>query len=382
LLTGTHTALTPASLLTVILDTNPIAWDSLSSLLSLSQALSNLLVFINAHLAINGSNQIAILASHTDRVAWLYPTTTESSSTQHARAAEQNGTAPEENANKYRPFLTIEQEILANLRRLLDSTDPDSLAGTTAAGCTQIAGSLTTALTYINQQTLLVSPPREGMEITLQTTQTAAKTEQKKLISRLLVVSVSSDLADQYISVMNSIFAAQRLQIPVDVLKLAGNTTFLQQASDATDGIYLAPEPEDLKGGAGLLQYLMMGYLPDATSRQYLNLPGKTEVDFRAACFCHRKVVDIGYVCSVCLSSEFSPIIIAYVLSTDTHSVFCDPAFLPNNQCLTCSTLLALPTGWNIKPALIPRKKKKKKITDAVSSGVGTPVSRSGTPAR
>jgi transcription initiation factor TFIIH subunit 3 len=200
--------------------------------------------------------------------------------------------------------LAIEQEILANLRRLLDSTDPESLTGVTTAGCTQIAGSLTTALTYINQQTLLVSPPREGMEITLQTTQTAVKSEQKKLISRLLVVSVSSDLADQYISVMNSIFAAQRLQIPVDVLKLAGTTTFLQQASDATDGIYLAPEPEDLKGGAGLLQYLMMGFLPDATSRQFLNLPGKTDVDFRAACFCHRKVVDIGYVCSVCLSSK------------------------------------------------------------------------------
>ena len=222
--------------------------------------------------------------------------------------AEQNGTVhkdAEENANKYRPFLAIEQEILANLRHLMDDTDPESLAGATAAGCTQIAGSLTTALTYINQQTLLMDPPREGLEITLQTTQTATQKEQKKLISRLLVVSVSSDLADQYISVMNSIFAAQRLQIPVDVLKLAGNTTFLQQASDATDGIYLAPEAGDLKGGAGLLQYLMMGFLPDATSRQYLNLPGKTEVDFRAACFCHRKVVDIGYVCSVCLSSEF-----------------------------------------------------------------------------
>lgn len=33
--------------------------------------------------------------------------------------------------------------------------------------------------------------------------------------------------------------------------------------------------------------------------------PGKTGVDFRAACFCHRKVVDLGFVCSVCLSSGF-----------------------------------------------------------------------------
>ena len=298
---------TPASLLTIILDTNPIAWDALAATLSLSQAISNLLVFINAHLAINGSNQIAILASHTDRVAWLYPTPIGHSQGGSKNGA-QNGTSEdqaEKNANKYRPFLAIEQEILANLRKLMDGTDPESLAGVTTAGCTQIAGSLTTALTYINQQTLLVDPPREGPEMTLQTTQAATQKEQKKLISRLLVVSVSSDLADQYISVMNSIFAAQRLQIPVDVLKLAGTTTFLQQASDATEGIYLEPEAGDIKGGAGLLQYLMMGLLPDATSRQYLNLPGKTDVDFRAACFCHRKVVDIGYVCSVCLSSKF-----------------------------------------------------------------------------
>jgi transcription initiation factor TFIIH subunit 3 len=294
-----------------------------------------------------------------DRIAWLYPTP------ESSLHNEQNGTLhAEENANKYRPFLAIEQEILANLRQLMDSTDPESLTGTTSAGCTQIAGSLTTALAYINQQTLLVTPQRDGVEITLQTTQTAMKTEQKKLISRLLVVSVSSDLADQYISVMNSIFAAQRLQIPIDVLKLAGQTTFLQQASDATEGIYLAPEARDLKDGAGLLQYLMMGYLPDATSRQYLNVPGKTEVDFRAACFCHRKVVDIGYVCSVCLS------------------IFCDPAILPNNQCLTCSTPLNLPIGWNVKPALIPRRKKKKKVTDGVSSGASTPAPGSGTPAR
>jgi transcription initiation factor TFIIH subunit 3 len=161
---------------------------------------------------------------------------------------------------------------------------------------------------------------------------------------------------------MNSIFAAQRLQIPVDVLKLAGTTTFLQQASDATDGVYLAPPPNDIKGGAGLLQYLMMGFLPDATSRQFLNQPGKTDVDFRAACFCHRKVIDIGYVCSVCLS------------------IFCDPAILPNQQCLTCGTALNLPVGWNVKPALIPRRKKKKKVTDGVTSGAGTPASRAGTP--
>ena len=26
------------------------------------------------------------------------------------------------------------------------------------------------------------------------------------------------------------------------------------------------------------------------------------QVDYRAACFCHRQLVDVGFVCSVCLS--------------------------------------------------------------------------------
>lgn len=311
-------------------------------------------------------------------MSWLYPTPESSS------INDQNGTSHhEENANKYRPFLVIEQEILANLRKLMDSTDPETLIGSDNVSCTQIAGSLTTALAYINQQTLLTSPPREGIEMTLQTTQSGARDEQKKLTSRVMVVSVSSDLADQYISVMNSIFAAQRLQIPIDVLKLAGATVFLQQASDATEGIYLAPDAQELTGGAGLLQYLMMGYLPDATARQFLNVPGKTDVDFRAACFCHRNVVDIGYVCSVCLSSKFySPTDVICNHSLTPLSVFCDPAILPNGQCLTCGTPLALPTGWNVKPALIPPKKKKKKLAGGTGTGASTPAGGSGTPAR
>lgn len=32
--------------------------------------------------------------------------------------------------------------------------------------------------------------------------------------------------------------------------------------------------------------------------------PTAVGVDFRAACFCHRRVVDVGFVCSICLSSE------------------------------------------------------------------------------
>ncbi|KAG5457016.1 MAG: transcription factor Tfb4-domain-containing protein [Olpidium bornovanus] len=30
--------------------------------------------------------------------------------------------------------------------------------------------------------------------------------------------------------------------------------------------------------------------------------PSEDRVDFRAACFCHKRIVDVAHVCSVCLS--------------------------------------------------------------------------------
>jgi len=33
-------------------------------------------------------------------------------------------------------------------------------------------------------------------------------------------------------------------------------------------------------------------------------LPDQEQVDLRASCFSHKKIIDIGYVCSVCLSGN------------------------------------------------------------------------------
>ena len=177
------------------------------------------------------------------------------------------------------------------------------------------------------------------------------------LTSRILIVSVSGDLATQYIPIMNSIFACQRLSIPIDILKLAGDTVFLQQAADASGGIYMAL---DDNSRAGLLQYLMFAYLPDQAARKHLIVPGEGEgVDFRAACFCHRRIVDIGFVCSICLI------------------VFCEP--LADGICLTCGSHLIMP-NYGQKPVVVAkRKKKKKRLLDG--GGVDTPGSGPSTPA-
>jgi transcription initiation factor TFIIH subunit 3 len=294
----------------IILDTNPHAWTYLHEKLPLKAVVANLLVFINAHLAINHANQVAVLASHSQSVEWLYPTPDSSSKTKHHGL--QNGHlsngAPDHDANKYPPFRTLEKELYSNLARVLSSTTTADLTATTT---TMIAGALTTALCHINKAAILDSPPDLSL-LTLDpslapATATVADTNDGTLLasratltSRILVLSVSGDLASQYIPVMNAIFAAQRQRVPIDILKVAGDTVFLQQASDATGGVYVK-----LEEPRGLLQYLMMGFLPDATARRSLVLPSVGEVDFRAACFCHRKVVDVGYVCSVCLSSEY-----------------------------------------------------------------------------
>jgi transcription initiation factor TFIIH subunit 3 len=198
-----------------------------------------------------------------------------------------------DNANKYRPFALIEDSLLTSLRELISTTAEADISTTTTS---QMAGALTLALAYINKATINYT----GISTETKTTQTAVDTNEAPmgLQSRILVVSVSGDLAHQYIPIMNTTFAAQRLRIPIDILKLAGDTVFLQQASDATKGIYM-----QLRSPQGLLQYLMMAFLPDQMSRKHLIAPTQEVVDFRAACFCHRKVVDVGFVCSICLSS-------------------------------------------------------------------------------
>ncbi|MCJ1356315.1 MAG: General transcription factor IIH subunit 3 [Icmadophila ericetorum] len=381
----------PPSLLTIILDTNPYAWALLADTLPLSKALANLLVFINAHLALNYANKVAVIASHIQRAEFLYPSQNPLTPPQATNGLEQdedlyngdsdvemldgpleatvpdpkkkkskaniNDTQPPslprsntkhatDDANKYRPFRLISEALLASLTSLVRTTSPSSI---TATPTTSIAGALTLALTYINKQSLsssLSGPSGGQTNPNVQATDLDDK-RIPTLQSRILILSVSGDLAAQYIPLMNCIFASQRLSIPIDICKISGDTVFLQQASDATQGIYIK-----LDAPRGLLQYLMMGFLPDQGARRWLVGTGAGGVDLRAACFCHRRVVGLGWVCSVCLS------------------IFCEVP--PDRNCLTCGTHLSLAESGGKLPAVGGRRKKKKR--KVVGGGGGTPV--------
>lgn len=367
------------SLLTVVLDTNPRAWASLAPVLPLSRAIANVLVLVNAHLSFSNVNQVALIAAHNSRAAWLYPehqqpsssssapppppptaaaasttttTTGAATNTDHAGDTEMaeappggNGGAQKASANKYPQFAQIEAIVLRSIKRLIEETTSQDLACET----TKLSGALTLALSHINKvsQSLTSSSSATATTFPGSTTsateaaQAQAQAQASAFRARILVLSVSDPEPSQYIPTMNAVFAAARAAVAVDTLSLCGaDSAFLQQAAFSTGGSFVpARDPR------GLLSYLMFALVPDAEARASLVMPASDVVDFRAACFCHGDVVDTGFVCSVCLS------------------IFCElPAAEADApvECLTCGTALSL-GNYGAKPAVVPRKKKKKK---------------------
>ncbi|KAA8498637.1 RNA polymerase II transcription factor B subunit 4 [Porphyridium purpureum] len=125
--------------------------------------------------------------------------------------------------------------------------------------------------------------------------------------ARVLIVSPSDDMASQYVPFMNCMFSAQRMSVPVDCcvlrVKDAEDSKFFQQASYLTSGIYLRVLRFARNNTGCLLQCLMGYFLADGDARQSLRMPRQREVDFRATCFATRETINLGWTCSVCLSS-------------------------------------------------------------------------------
>ncbi|KAL8840607.1 MAG: hypothetical protein Q9176_003720 [Flavoplaca citrina] len=230
----------PISLLTIILDTHPSAWSLLSPTLPFSTFLAHLLVFINAHLACNNSNQICLIAAHPQRAEFLYPSPSSSNTpnkNEQAKNHTTNGTQPPSSpseANHYRPFLTLQQTLLTSLTHLL-STHPASTAPVTPS--IALSGALTLALTHHNRLLTLSSKNPSTTNPTNPTNPTSSP-----LRTRILLISLTGSLSSQYIPLTNTIFACQRLQIPISVAKLSGDAAFLEQAffcSPPSDAICL-----------------------------------------------------------------------------------------------------------------------------------------------
>lgn len=263
----------------LVLDTNPVWWGfrQASGDLQLCQCVDAALIFANSHLMLSHTNKLAIIAAHTDHSHFLYPVRT----TDQTEIDYSGDGTPAKRDGKYELFSQVDDVVKRKLRQLVLQNPEGEVAPDSV-----VAGALAMALCYIH---------RLEKESTIG----------EKLSARILVLKGSEDNPSQYMNFMNAVFTAQKQSVVIDACILENDSGLLQQACDITGGIYLKVPQE-----AGLLQYLLWLFLPDPSVRGKLTLPPRTQVDYRAACFCHRTLIDVGYVCSVCLSifCMFSPI--------------------------------------------------------------------------
>ena len=251
-------------LLAVVLDT------SFNSALieknAVGQLLDSVITFSNAHLLSSSKNSLAVVACHPHVAKMVYP---------------------------------ISQDTIHNVRP--PDAQMESLAHATQVIRDGIKDVVTSWKDVYNIEPLLTG----GMALALCYIAKRMVNTVGKLKGRLLVISSSGESAHQYLNFMNVFFAAQRKAIVVDSCVIQNDCGLLQQGADITGGNYLkAPSI------AGLLEYLLWVFLPPKSLRTKLVLPKPDVVDYRTACFCHRNLIEVGYVCSVCLSifCVFAPV--------------------------------------------------------------------------
>jgi hypothetical protein len=136
--------------------------------------------------------------------------------------------------------------------------------------------------------------------------------------SSILIINENVSVpSSQYVQLMNSLFEAQRNGIKINVLDLMNQDTsnvLLKQSASITSGWYI-----NLKSISEVIPTLLNFPAELSSSAQsILNCPQQEVIDFRGSCYCHGKVVDLGYVCSVCLSGN---IIIYYLFNILFHFI-------------------------------------------------------------
>lgn len=356
----TSAARTSPDFLVLVLDINPLAWTrrsealgkgkgkEVSSDVALEDALSAIMILLNAHMAMQHENGLAIYAAAGTGIAQLlYSTASFSSKAESSTNTTGSSSSSKPDANTYQHFKLVDDNLEQGVRNTCKSMFDrarqaqeavEANAGNEGAKHAALARSvnvgivsaLSQALCHLNRLGLSDSMDAAnasgGIAASAQTRAGGGSNVASggaganggtggigSFKSRILILSVTQDASTQYIPMMNCIFAAQKKGITIDVCKLFGSdTVFLQQASYLTSGTYFRLSDADGKESttdmrSSLVQTLLTTYLPSRSMRGSMNLPTLEEIDFRAACFCHRRIVDIGYICSVCLSLFCQP---------------------------------------------------------------------------
>ncbi|KAK6458270.1 TFIIH subunit Tfb4/p34 [Scheffersomyces xylosifermentans] len=313
------------SLLTVILDISPAGWFRIRDQISIHELAKSLLVFMNAHLSLNNSNQVAFIASSPEGSKFLYPNPNknydevrrhQSISGSHIGDGREDEQAPEfaptlVNRGMYRQFRVVDEAVLEELnecfKQIAKNIQNEDQKST-------LSGALSMALAYTNRMLTLDQSISTTTASAINSTTSvnanagnsnsnsnsaagAASNSITSMRSRILIVSANDEDDVKYIPIMNSIFAAQKMKTSIDIAKLGfKDSSYLQQASDATNGIYL-----HIDDPRGIIQVLTSAFFVEPSIRPFIILPTNSNVNYRASCFITGKSVDVGYVCSVCL---------------------------------------------------------------------------------
>ncbi|GAB5031450.1 general transcription factor iih [Nannochloropsis oceanica] len=352
---------------------------SAKNLITFPHLLDTVLIFIDAYLLTHRANRVAVLATLPDRTVPNINSKSSSSNQITAKTPVAHGpAAAAAAATGAAAFLAasladrVSQAVVEGLNRLLTSKEFEDAqddrhndsAGIASSAMEQETNGHSSSFSSSSSPSSLTSAPKQNekkqnstaskrrrhgslisqalskglcyIQRTARETSlsSSSSSSSSPLAARMLVLQASPDVHGDYNAFMNCIFSSHRSSVPIDaaVLSLPSSlhpssasssqhrkdSSFLQQASYITGGIYIRPERP-----SALLQYFLHLFLPSHRLRQVLRLPKQESVDFRAACFCHRRAVEQAYVCSVCLS------------------IFC--AF--TKECPTCGTPARPPKG-------------------------------------
>ncbi|KAG2088168.1 TFIIH subunit Tfb4/p34, partial [Suillus discolor] len=178
-----------ASHLSVIVDLSPTQWHLSAQTsnqypLSIETFLSQLLAFLNAHIASKHENSLVVFGALPGKSVLLYSSTELLSDD-----------VPSLDANSYLPFKLVDSTVVQRIMNEFDAIGELEEEPSCA-----LVGAVTKALCYINR-------------ITHPSSTTAGVAEDPSIVHdpRILILSVSPDLSSSYIPIMNAIFSAQKL---------------------------------------------------------------------------------------------------------------------------------------------------------------------------
>lgn len=289
------------SLLTIIFELTPKSWYAIKDQITIQEITKSLLVLLNAHLALNNSNQVAFIASLPLGSKFLHPSL-EKSFDDHEASPE--STQSLVNKGMYRQFRIVDETVLRELNSELSriAQNPESHDFSTLGGALLMALTYTNRMLHVDQS--ISTTTASAITSTTSTAQNSGSggaqtvaTLTTSMDSRILIITANDTYDNNYIAIMNSIFAAQKMKVSIDVAKLGlQDSPYLQQAADATNGVYL-----HIREPKGLIQTLATAFFIEPSIRPLVILPANSNVNYKASCFITGKAVDIGYVCSVCL---------------------------------------------------------------------------------